>query len=132
MKLFDVVNGINSHEGDIDEMVAAYNPWMINSALSMNRETVLFANEMNRCYDLTNRQQFLFYWGVVPKGKRFGKWQKQDETEEDINNIAHVYGVNLRLAEQYLKLLTADQLEIIRTKNMKGGKYGTGGSKGKA
>lgn len=129
---FDVVNTINSKQGDQDEMVAAYNAFMVNKALSMNMDTVFFANEMNTRYSLGNKQQFDFYYNAIPKAKRFGKWVKADERSEDINMVAQVYGVNERLAEQYLRLLTADQLELIKAKTMKGGRYGTGGSKGKS
>ena len=51
MNPFDYVNSINSSKKEnlmIDEVAEkAYNPWLINKALSYFKDTVLYANEIN-------------------------------------------------------------------------------------
>ena len=51
----------------------AYNPFMVNRALSYFQDTVLFANEMNVNHTIDKRLQFDFFINMVRKRKRFFK-----------------------------------------------------------
>jgi hypothetical protein len=85
-------------------------------------DTVFFANEMNQRAHLDKDQQFDFYLNAVPKGKRWGKWAKADKLEENLSNIMNYFCINKSVAEQYLKLLSDEQLEEIKESQNYGGK----------
>ena len=106
MSPFDLVNILNEKKPhDKGEVLLDYNAWMVNAVLSNNRETVFFANEMNKYYDLSKDQQYEFYLNGIPKGKRFGKWNRKSESSEMINIVMDFYDINRRTAEQYLSLM---------------------------
>lgn len=120
--LFDIVKHLNE-KGDIDLNMQEYSPWIINKALSFHRDTVFFANEMNRFHELSKEAQYVFYKEGIPKGKRFGKWVKADKSEL-IELLKSHYHINNSVAEQYSSLLSDNQIEELRQLNMKGGKNG--------
>jgi hypothetical protein len=122
INLFDVVNLINEKKPyEWEEIESAYNSWMINHALSNHQQTVLFANECNKYYDLSKKQQFDFYYNAIPKSKRFGKWHKKVANSEDVERVSEYYCINNRLAEQYLSLLNEEQIQHIRKQTTRGG-----------
>lgn len=130
MTPFEVVTLLNEKKDhEKEEVLLGYNPWVINIALSNHRETVFFANEMNKYYDLTKEQQYNFYWHGIPKGKRFGKWNRKSESSEMINILMDFYCINRRTAEQYLSLMTDDEQEKLLKKTMRGGNYDRSRSK---
>jgi hypothetical protein len=113
--LADHLNTKNEPNFDIHE----YNPWMVNAVLSNHMQTILFANMMNQYYDLTYQQQYDFMYNAIPAGKRFGKWNKKEVTfdKDIIEAIKERYSINTRMAEQYAKLMSEEQLStIIKTK----------------
>ena len=122
VKLFDIVNSINEKkEIDYTEAVKEYTPFLINKALSMHHQTVFFANMMNEHSNLDKDIQFDFYMNAVPKGKRFGKWQKLGKVEQDITNIMSFYSINRRRAEELLCLFSERQLTELADKRNQGG-----------
>lgn len=100
-----------------------YNPWLTNSSFSQRKDTVFFANEMNKYYELGHREQFDFYFYALPKKKYFAKWAKavkSDYTE----SIMWYFDVSYKVAKQYEKVLKKEQMDTIKDKynNRKGGK----------
>ncbi len=65
MNPFDYVNSINSSKKEnlmVDEFAEkAYNPWLVNKALSYFKDSVLYANEINMNSHLSNRMQYDYY-----------------------------------------------------------------------
>lgn len=127
---FDLGTHINS-KTELEFDISEYNPWMVNAVLSNHIQTVMFSNEMNKYYDLTKQQQYDFMYNAIPAGKRFGKWNKKETTfdKDIIEALKERYSINTRMAEQYAKLMSEEQLStIIKTR----GGYGrnNGRSKG--
>ena len=94
MNPFEIVKQITFEKKDIiidRESEKAYNPFMINRSLSYFNDTVLFANEMNRYWQLDAKLQFQFLLNIVRKRKRFSKWVKP-ETDSDIDAVREYYG----------------------------------------
>lgn len=121
---FEYVNSINMTKKDImvdDLAEKAYNPFMVNRALSYFQDTVLFANEMNVNHTIDKRLQFDFFINMVRKRKRFSKWQKS-VSDNDVEVVKEYYGYNNEKARQALTLLTADQLSVLKQKVYKGGR----------
>lgn len=124
MNPFDIVKQITFEKKDIiidRESEKAYNPFMINRSLSYFNDTVLFANEMNRYWQVDARLQFQFLLNIVRKRKRFSKWVKP-ETDSDIDAVREYYGYSNAKAIQILPLLSSDQVAIIKNKVKKGGR----------
>lgn len=121
MNPFDIVNVLNeknTHERE--DIIHAYNPWIINKALANSMDTLLFSEQMNLYYQLPKESQFDFYFHGIPKGKRYSKWFKENKDEEDIINILmqRLY-CNRNLAKKYLAMLSDDEKNQML--NMEGG-----------
>jgi hypothetical protein len=115
MTPFDIVNTINmKSEHDRDEVVADYVPFVINRALSYTMDSSLFAAEMSMYSHLDYDMQFDFYHNGLPKGKRFGKWSKPDDSNETLINIlSEALCINNRLAKRYLTLLSEEEKQNL-------------------
>lgn len=104
------------------EYESDYSAFSVNRVLSMHVQTVYWANEMNRLSILDDDMQFDFYMNGIPKGKRFSEYAKKGEKVAEVDLIQRYFGINKRRAVEYLTLLTDDQLNIIKTKFMEGGR----------
>ena len=130
---FDIVKAVNAKNDvrDSEGFNKAYTPFIVNKAMANHQQTVLFANEMNQRAHLDKDQQYDFYFHGVPKNpKRFGKWRKKTN-EDHVELIQSHYRVNTQRAEQYLKILTPDQIQEIEALYYEGGRAG-GGKKRKS
>jgi hypothetical protein len=123
MTPFDIVNHLNE-KTKIELDLKDYAPWIVNKALSFHPQTIYFANEMNSRFSLDKDLQYTFYKEGIPKGKRFGKWQKKSETPEIIDLLSRIYNVNAVVASQYAALMSEEQLQKLRENNKKGGNDG--------
>lgn len=118
---FDILSHINSK--DVLEFdMKDYNSFVVNRGFSNNLDTLFFADVMNKYYHLDKDIQYKFYFGAIPKGKRFGKWFKSLAINNTVDLIMTTYEVNRRIAEGYLKLMDADAISILHEKNDKGGR----------
>ena len=100
-----------------------YNPWLTNSSFSQRKDTIIYANEMNKYHQLGHREQFDFYYHSLPKKKYFAKWAKAVKSEYT-DAIMWYFDVSYKVAKQYEKVLKKEQMESITIKynNRKGGK----------
>ena len=124
MNPFEFVNAINYTKKNImidDVAEKAYAPYMVNRQLSYFPDTVLAANEMNRCHHVDNRLQFDFFINIVRKRKRFSKWHKP-ETVSDLEAVKKYYGYSNEKARQVLSLLKTDQINELKRKVTTGGR----------
>ena len=121
---FQYLNAINDTKQDlmVDDMAEkSYNSFMVNRGLSYFKDTVLFANEMNRHHHLDSRLQFDFLINIIRKRKRFSKWIKPD-TLSDVEVVKEYYGYSNQKARQVLTLLTSEQINDLKKKVYKGGR----------
>lgn len=126
---FDYVNSIlqtkqHMMRGTENDKLAedGYNPWLTNVSLSYHADTVLMANLVNSLHHLPKRAQYDLLINMVrPKKRQFHKWAKQT-VSEDLDLVCEVYQCNRTVGNEYLSLLTQDQLESLRKQRRKGGK----------
>lgn len=118
---FDFLNSISYTKEDLNDHIEDYNAFMINKGLSMYGDTILFANEMNLYHQLPPKVQYLYLISSIVKKKRYGKWPKADKNE-DVDLISTYYNINRRKALDYLKFLTEQQKEEIKSQMVTGGK----------
>ena len=124
MTPFDIINSINNKTSiEWDEVTEkTYSPFIINRGLSFNLQTIMFANAMNQYPQLSKDMQYAFYYNGVPKGKRFDKWQKKSEQSDDVKALQEFFNINIHRAEEARKLLSNEQLDMIKDKMKKGGR----------
>lgn len=128
MNFFDFLNSINQTKQDLlkaDPLSEKeYNAFMINRGLSYFQDTILYANEMNRCADIPKKWQYDFYLNGIPKRKRFSKWHKKEVFGSDhiIHIICKEYNYSQSRALEVLDLLTNEQKEELVKKYDTGGK----------
>jgi hypothetical protein len=129
VKLFDHLNAINFVKEDtmVDaDAEASYVPWVINRGVSFSADTIFYANEMNLHHHLPKKMQFDYYLHSLRKKKRYNKWSKRLEND-DLDMVCEYFSFNRNKGLQALSVLTKDDLETIRTRMVKGGKYGETG-----
>ena len=120
---FDYVTAITSSKknimvDDIDER--KYNAFIVNRALALFPDTVLFANEMNVNHHIDNRLQFDFLLHAVRKKFRKTQWIKEIKVE-DIEAVKEYYGYSNEKAKAVMNLLSKDQIREIKQFIYKGG-----------
>lgn len=81
-----------------------------NIGLSQHLDAVLYANEMNiNWLSLTPKMNYDYYFGSIRQMKRrFGKWAKKKINEEDLQLVMDYFQTNRHVAEEYLRVLLAD------------------------
>ena len=120
MNPFELIKSISSTKKDILENEKDYNAFMVNRGLSYFPDTVIYANEMNKCHHLDSRLQYHFLINTIRKRNRFSKWNKSIESE-NINAIKEYYGYSNEKARDVLPLLSNDKLKTLRGRIQHGG-----------
>jgi len=124
MNPFDYLKAINETKKDVmvdDIAEKEYNPFIINRGLSFFRDTILYANEMNRFHHLEHRLRFDSLIKIIKKKKRWSKWIKPQEVA-NLELIKEYYGYSNEKAKSALSLMSNEQIEELKNRIYKGGK----------
>jgi len=97
-----------------------YPAFMVNKILSSFIDTISKANEMNRYHFLDKDMQFQYLLNSIRSKKRYTPFLRSERIE-DIECVKEYYGYNMEKARVALKLLTKEQLKLIKEKLFKGG-----------
>ena len=124
--LKDYLNTINQTkknlmEDDDPAWEKNYPSFVINKCMSQHMDTILMANEMNQYPNLDKKMQYDFFINIVRPRKRFSPWGKKEKVK-DIELVKEFYGYSTEKAMQALRILTENQLIVIKDKLNKGGK----------
>jgi len=125
VSLFDWLNDLNQDKKYLfnSNTETDFSTFMVNRGMSQNVDTIMIANELNKQYGVTREMAHDFYFYILPKKKRYGKWAKQNnDRKEDIDLLIKHYSVNRSIATLYLSMLTQEELEQIKQMNDVGGK----------
>ena len=129
MNPFDFVTNINGAKKDLirssdnpDLMEKEYKPFLVNRALSYFIDTIMYANEINQAKHLDFALQNDYYLNSIRSGKRFSKWAKPIENS-DIESVQQYYKVSYMKALDIIKVLSKEQIDLIKTKIIKGGNH---------
>ena len=122
MNPFDFVKSITYTKQDImhDLNESEYESFLVNRALSYYQDCLLYANEMNRRFELSNRLQYHYLLNTIRKRKRFAKWIKPEKID-DLKIVMEYYQVSRAKAEEYLHILSENNIAVLRKKMNKGG-----------
>ena len=129
MKPFDFVKAINSkakkdliRESDNPTLAEKdYNSFLTNRNMSFFIDTIRYANEINMLPSLDNILKNDYYLNSIRHGNRYSDIKYKRQEEEDINIIQEYYSVNYLRALEIGKLLSKEQLDLIKIRIIKGG-----------
>jgi hypothetical protein len=123
-ELKDYLYSINQSKKNIilDDVEAekGYPAFIINKCLSSFMDTILYSNEMNKNSHLDKKLQYDFFINSLKPRKRFSPWVKK-QTLEHLELVKEYYGYSHDKALEALRILTKDQLELIKQTLNKGG-----------
>ncbi|MFW6219550.1 MAG: hypothetical protein ACOC33_01650 [bacterium] len=118
MTIFDFLKSITETKDELDfsndEISKGYQPYMINRYISMIDVFVEFVNELNK-YDLPKEIHYKAYKSILPKRKLFFPYIKKskDLDLEEKKYIAKYFEVGLKEAEEYINILSEDEINEI-------------------
>jgi hypothetical protein len=121
---FDYIKSINEKTGNMMDISPDaerdYVPFVVNRGLSFSADTILYANEMN-CKPLTDRRmQYDYLYSSVRKRKRYDKWVKPSEMDDELVEAVMLrYQVGRKRAMEYIRLLDDASLDAL--KRVRGG-----------
>ena len=121
---FDFVKSVSYDKKDlmVDEVEEkAYQPFLINRALSYHQDSVFLTNEMNVRHGADNRLQYMFFLNTLRKRQRFSQWQKPYISKK-LDTIKEYYQISTREAKDYVELLSDKQLRDLKNRMKTGGK----------
>ena len=124
--LKDYLNTINQTkknlmEDDDPAWEKNYPSYVINKCMSQHMDTIMIANEMNQYQHLDKKLQYDFFINIVRPRKRFSPWGKKQKVK-DLELVKQFYGYSTEKAMQALRILSPEQIEIIKDKLNTGGK----------
>jgi hypothetical protein len=97
-----------------------YAPFMVNRALSYHPDCIEHANRMNYNFNLDKKPQYDYLINIIRARKRpYAKWEKRVK-EDDLSAVKLFFGYSDKKATECLKILTEEQLQIIRLKTNTG------------
>ena len=124
MSVFDYVNAILENKKDliVDEITEkSYDAFIVNRALSLHKDCIFYANEMNRYYILDKKLQNDFLLNIVRSQKRpFAKWVKAEKSE-DLECIKQIFGFSESKAREAFRLLSKEQIQKLKEQTDIGG-----------
>jgi hypothetical protein len=128
MNVFDFFKDIIGPKKDLirssdnpEEIEKIYNPWVINKTFSYFADTIWYANEMNKYTPmLSNKMQYDYYLASINTGKRYSE-QFRKTWSDDVKTVSQAYNCNYKKAEEILKILTPEHLELIKDSLRTGG-----------
>ncbi len=115
---FALIRSIRSKKRDADLNVGDYVPFLTNRAMSMDSDSILHANEMNRYPDLPKEAQYRYYCAAIRSGRsgHRGKWPKPAEDPPEIELLCRRYKYSKRVARQVLRTFSdEDRAEFLAT-----------------
>ena len=124
-ELKEYLNSINFTKKNLmksedKEWIKKYPAFIINKILSGFSDTIMLVNEVNRNHFLDKDMQYSFLLNSIRSKKRFSPFLRASKLK-DIECVKEYYGYNMDKARTALKLLTKEQLKLIKQRLFKGG-----------
>lgn len=125
LMLTDFLKSINTEKNNLlrgadSATVKSYPSFVVARSLSYHQALIPLLDTLNECSKATPLQHYEFLLYTIPVAKRFAKWSKPS-LSEDREFVARTYGVSENIAEEYIKILSEEQIEKIRRSFDEGG-----------
>src|ERR1700749_2909007 len=114
---FDVAKDICSKKTPWNEDIdKAWNTFMINRVLSMNRNYIELIDTIQRFYNIPNENIHQMYLEFIPNDPTYHKYIKpEDSSTKDLNLLKLHFGLSKRDARDYLKMMNEQEIETLRS-----------------
>lgn len=117
----DIVPSILQTKKDVLEQEKDYKPFLVNRALSYHLDCILYVNQMNMNHGLEPKLQYQYLLNTIrPMKRKFQPWQKSSVLK-DIDCVKEYFGYSNEKAKEALRILTDEQITLIKEKLEKGG-----------
>jgi len=117
----EIIPSILLTKKDVLDNEKDYVPFVVNRSLSYHMDCILYANQMNMNAGLSKSLQYQYLLHTVrPMKRKFQPWQRQDSIK-DIEFVKEYFGYSNAKAKEALRILTKDQISILKEKLDKGG-----------
>lgn len=120
MSVFDVINNISSSNTTMEYHKSDYVQRVINKGFSYFIDSILYVNEVNQRHYLTDKQHYDYMFHSLRKKKRRSKWFKKTP-HDNVDLVMQTYKYNQTKAEEVLKLLSDEQIDVLRARFDQGG-----------
>jgi hypothetical protein len=132
MELFDYLKCLTVTKEELDfedeEISRNYVPYMINRFISTVDIYVPLVNEINQFPDIPKETHYQFFLNMLPKRKQYFDYsslkKEKEATLQQKKMIAHYFQVNLKIAQEYISILSEEEIQEI-TKIYQYGKNST-------
>lgn len=127
-ELKDYLNSINYKKNslmDTEDVMweKKYPAYVVNKCLAPFSDTVSLVNEMNRNHHIDNKLQYDFLLNSIRTRKRFAPWMRPSKSK-NLEYVKEFYKYSNEKAKSALKILSNEQITMIKQKLNKGGKHG--------
>jgi hypothetical protein len=113
MNPFEIIDNINEKKGFLDkDQLDDYVPFVVNRALSFQKDNIFHANQMNMLQGLDPDLAYTYLYYTIPKKKRWGKWEKF-KMSPAIKQIMDFFECSYKKAYEYERVLTKEQMAEI-------------------
>jgi hypothetical protein len=129
MSPFDYVDFIFRKKKPDEELdFKDYAPFIVNRSLSYHLDCILYANDMNLHPGIDKDIQYQYFLNSIRPMKRgFQPWQKS-KTDENIECVKAYFGYSNAKAKEALRILSDEQIAVIKIKTDTGGVKNNGKS----
>ncbi len=112
----DMIRGSDTPELATKE----YNPWIVNKALSMYVDSIMYANDMNVNHYLDKDVQYAYHLNSVRAMNRKHTWFKST-SDEDLKVVTNHFQCNNIRALEIMKIIGAKGIDLIKKNDVTGG-----------
>jgi hypothetical protein len=117
----EIIPSILQTKKDVLDNEKDYNPYVVNRALSYHIDCILYANQMNMNPSIPGILQYHYFLNSIrPMKRKFQPWQKQ-EAIKNLECVKEYFGYSNEKAKEALRILTDEQIALIKEKLDKGG-----------
>lgn len=117
----EIIPSILQTKKDVLDNEKDYKPYLVNRSISYHIDCILYANQMNMNHHLDGKLQYHYLLNTIrPMKRKFQPWQKTSAIK-DIDFIKEYFGYSNDKAKEALRLLTDEQITLIKEQLEKGG-----------
>ena len=117
----EIIPSILQTKKDVLDNDKDYKPFLVNRALSYHLDCITYANLMNMNHHLDERLQYQYFLNTIrPMKRKFQPWQKASAVK-DLELVKEYFGFSNEKAKEALRILTDEQITLIKEKLEKGG-----------
>ena len=117
----EIIPSILQTKKDVLDEEKDYKPFLVNRSLSYHMDCIMYANQMNLNPNLDSKLQYQYLLNTIrPMKRKFQPWQKTSAVK-DIECVKEYFGYSNEKAKEALRILTDEQITLLKEKLEKGG-----------